>query len=277
MSMRPTRSTGVAAVIPAKDEAERIAATISAIQDIAGVDLVVVVDDGSTDDTAEIASAAGAIVVRHASNRGKSAAMASGARRVTQEDVTEGLSVGRPLLFVDADLEASAANLAPLVVPVILGRTDLAIANLPPQHTPGGGRGRVVRLAQRGIVTITGYRAVQPLSGQRCISRAAFDAATPLARGWGVEVGMTIDVLQAGFTVSEIPCDVQHRVTGGDWRGKAHRAKQLRDVALALAVREAPRVHKDAAAIAGWAWRRMPTERIVEKASAIGRRRGSGT
>ncbi|NLJ54412.1 MAG: hypothetical protein GX344_09815, partial [Intrasporangiaceae bacterium] len=46
---------------------------------------------------------------------------------------------------------------------------------------------------------------------------------------------------------------------------------------LALAVREAPRVHKDAAAIAGWAWRRMPTERIVEKASAIGRRRGSGT
>lgn len=272
MSMRPTRSTGVAAVIPAKDEADRIAATISAIQDIAGVDLVVVVDDGSTDDTAEIATAAGAIVVRHPANRGKSAAMASGARRVTQEDVTEGLTVGRPLLFVDADLEASAANLAPLVVPVILGRADLAIANLPPQHTPGGGRGRVVRLAQRGIFTITGYRAVQPLSGQRCITRAAFDAATPLARGWGVEVGMTIDVLQAGFTVSEVPCDVQHRVTGADWRGRAHRAKQMRDVALALAVREAPRVHKDAAAIAGWAWR-VPTEQIGARVSAMIRRR----
>ena len=95
MTMRPTRSTGVAAVIPSKHEAERIAATISANQDIAGVDLVVVVDDRSTDDTAEIATAAGAIVVRH-HHRGKAAAMASGARRVGQEDVTDGSpSAGR--------------------------------------------------------------------------------------------------------------------------------------------------------------------------------------
>lgn len=237
MSIRPMRSTGVAAVVPAKDEADRIAATISSIRDIAGVDLVVVVDDGSSDDTGRIAAASGAIVVRHPANRGKAAAMASGARRVAQEDVTEGLASGRPLLFVDADLEASAANLAPLVPPVILGRADLAIANLPPQQTPGGGRGRVVRLAQRGIHSLTGFRPVQPLSGQRCISRAAFDAASPLARGWGVEVGMTVDVLTGGLTVVEIPCDVQHRVTGSDWRGRVHRARQLRDVALALAAR----------------------------------------
>lgn len=247
---------GVAAVIPAKDEAARIAATIASIQGVAGVDLVVVVDDGSRDDTAQIAAAAGATVVRHDENQGKAAAMTSGARRVAQVDFVEGLAVGRPLLFVDADLEGSAANLAPLVPPVMIGQADLTIANLPRQHTPGGGRGRVVRLAQRGIFTITGYRAVQPLSGQRCITREAFDAALPLARGWGVEVGMTVDVLAAGYRVSEIPCDVQHRVTGSDWRGKAHRAKQMRDVALALAARELPRAHRDAAAVAGWAWRR---------------------
>lgn len=264
-------SSGVAAVIPAKDEAERIAATIASIHDVAGVDLVVVVDDGSTDDTAQIATAAGAIVVRHPQNRGKSAAMASGARRVAQEDLSDRLDVGRPLLFVDADLGDSASKLAPLVPPVILGQADLTIANLPRQHTPGGGRGRVVRLAQRGIHTITGYRAIQPLSGQRCITRAAFDAATPLARGWGVEVGMTIDVLAAGLTVTEIPCDVHHRVTGTDWRGKAHRAAQLRDVALALAVREAPRAHKDAAAVARRAWRRVPTDRIRAALSKITR------
>ncbi|MCA1782595.1 MAG: glycosyltransferase family 2 protein [Dermatophilaceae bacterium] len=255
-------NNGVAAVIPAKDEAERIAATIASIQGVAGVDLVIVVDDGSTDDTAGIATTAGAIVVRHPKNRGKSAAMVSGARRVAQEDLGDRLDVGRPLLFVDADLEDSAAKLAPLVPPVILGQADLAIANLPRQHAPGGGRGRVVRLAQRGIRTITGYQALQPLSGQRCITRAAFDAATPLARGWGVEVGMTVDVLRAGFTVSEIPCDVHHRVTGSDWRGKAHRAAQLRDVALALAIREAPRVHTDVARVAGRAWSRVPTDRI---------------
>lgn len=264
-------SSGVAAVIPAKDEAERIAATIASIQGVAGVDLVVVIDDGSIDDTAQIAATAGAIVVRHPNNRGKSAAMASGARRVAQEDLSDHLEVGRHLLFVDADLEDSAAKLAPLVPPVVLGQADLAIANLPRQHAPGGGRGRVVRLAQRGIRTITGYQPIQPLSGQRCITREAFTAATPLARGWGVEVGMTIDVLEAGFTVSEIPCDVHHRVTGADWRGRAHRASQMRDVALALVVREAPRLHKDLAGAAAHLWRLVPAGRIKAALAKIPR------
>jgi hypothetical protein len=269
-----TGSSGVAAVIPAKDEVERIAATIASIQGVQGVEIVVVVDDGSTDRTAEIATAAGAIVVRHPRNRGKAAAMATGARRVAQEDLSDGREAGRPLLFVDADLEGSAAGLAPLVPPVMLGQADLTIANLPRQHTPGGGRGRVVRLAQRGIRTLTGYEAVQPLSGQRCITRPAFEAATPLARGWGVEVGMTIDVLKAGFTVGEIPCDVQHRVTGSDWRGTAHRAAQMRDVALALAAREAPRVHRDLAAAAGRLWRRVPTDRMRSALAKVRRSNG---
>ena len=265
---------GVAAVIPAKDEAERIAATIASIHGVQGVDLVVVVDDGSTDGTGDIAAMAGAVVVRHEENRGKAAAMASGARRVAQEDVSEGLTVGRSLLFVDADLQDSAANLAPLLPPVLLGRADLAIANLPVQQAPGGGRGRVVRLARRGIFTITGYRAVQPLSGQRCITREAFEAALPLARGWGVEVGMTVDVLQAGFTVTEVPCDVHHRVTGSDWRGRAHRAKQMRDVAWALAVREAPRAHKDVGAVARWGWQKVNADAVqpvLEKVRNRGR------
>ena len=269
-----TSSNGVAAVIPAKDEADRIAATVASIQGVQGVEIVVVVDDGSTDGTAEIATAAGAIVVRHPQNRGKAAAMATGAERVAQEDATEGRGQGRPLLFVDADLEGSAAGLAPLVPPFMLGQADVTIANLPRQPTPGGGRGRVVRLAQRGIRAMTGYEAVQPLSGQRCITRSAFDAATPLARGWGVEVGMTIDVLRAGYTVSEIPCDVQHRVTGSDWRGKAHRAAQMRDVTLALAAREAPRAHKDLASTAGRLWERVPTDRMRSALAKVFRTRG---
>jgi hypothetical protein len=266
-----TTGTGVAAVIPAKDEAERIGATIASIQGVAGVDLVVVVDDGSSDDTAGIATTAGAVVVRHPRNRGKAAAMTTGALRVAQQDVSDGLDNGRPLLFVDADLEDSAASLAPLVPPVVLGQADLAIANLPRQQAPGGGRGRVVRVAQLGIAAMTGYRAIQPLSGQRCITRAAFDAATPLARGWGVEVGMTIDVLRAGLTVREIPCDVHHRVTGADWRGRAHRAAQMRDVALALAVREAPRLRADIAALGARAWGRLPVERVRASLARITR------
>ena len=234
-------ATPVAAVIPAKDEAARIAATVRAVRGIEGVDLVVVVDDGSSDDTAALAREAGAEVVRHARNRGKAAAMTTGAGHVTRYEEREGRvgdpAARRPLLFVDGDLEASAANLGVLVPPVTEGRADMTIATLPPPTTPGGGRGFVVRLARGGIEHLTGFRAVQPLSGMRCLSREAFDAASPLARGWGVEVGLTVDVLLAGMRVLEVPCELHHRVSGSDWRGQLHRARQYRDVALALALR----------------------------------------
>ncbi len=242
---RDLRSTGVAAVIPAKDEGQRIAATVRAVRGIPGVDLVVVVDDGSSDDTAELARAAGAEVVRHARNRGKAAAMTTGAGYVARHEGVEGRTGGheqrRPLLFVDGDLEASAANLGVLVPPVLEGRADMTIATLPAQRTAGGGRGFVVRLARKGIADLTGFHPVQPLSGMRCVSRPAFDAASPLARGWGVEVGLTVDVLLAGLHVEEVPCELQHRVTGSDWRGQVHRARQYRDVALALARRRVRR------------------------------------
>jgi glycosyltransferase involved in cell wall biosynthesis len=231
----------VAAVIPAKDEADRIAATVRAVRAIPGVDLVVVVDDGSSDDTAVLARQSGAEVVRHARNRGKAAAMATGADYVTRhESVEDDAAAARPLLFVDGDLEESAANVGVLVPPVVEGRADMTIATLPPQK-PGGGRGLVVRLARRGIEDLTGFEAVQPLSGMRCLSRAAFDAATPLARGWGVEVGLTVDVLLAGLRVAEVPCDLRHRVSGTDWRGQLHRGRQYRDVALALVSRRTRR------------------------------------
>jgi hypothetical protein len=52
-----------------------------------------------------------------------------------------------------------------------------------------------------------------------------------------VEVGLTVDVLLAGYRVEEVPCELHHRVTGTDWRSQLHRAAQYRDVALALARR----------------------------------------
>jgi hypothetical protein len=71
----------------------------------------------------------------------------------------------------------------------------------------------------------------------RCVSRAAFEQATPLARGWGVEVGLTVDVLRAGLRIVEVPCELHHRVSGRGWRDQLHRGRQYRDVWLALAVR----------------------------------------
>lgn len=215
-------------VIPAKDEERRIAATVRAALHIDQVDLVVVVDDGSTDRTGDAASAAGATVVRHERNRGKAAAMQTGAETARARN-----QVGL-LLFLDADLEATAAAAAPLVAPVRSGAADMTVAILPTQSAPGGGHGLVVRLARDGIARATGWRASQPLSGQRCLTVDALQAAQPLAPGFGVEVGLTIDLLRGGFRVVEVPCDLHHRVTGTDLRAQLHRGRQFRDVALAL-------------------------------------------
>lgn len=230
----------VAVVVPAKDEAQRVAATVRAAAAIAHVDLVVVVDDGSRDRTAQLAREAGADVVRHERNRGKAAALQSGADYVARHESGTG-EPPRALLFVDADLEATATQTACLATPVLAGAADMTIAVLPPQRTPGGGRGLVVRLAKQGIERLTGWTPTQPLSGMRCLTREAFEAATPLAAGWGVEVGLTVDVLRAGYRVAEVPCDLQHRVTGTDLRAQVHRARQYRDVWRALAVRRLTR------------------------------------
>lgn len=221
-------------VIPAKDEAERIADTVYAVRAIPYVDLVLVVDDGSVDDTQHAARAAGAVVVRHSQNRGKASAMETGASVVAMRDEEAGPA--RLLLFVDADLGATAVNVAPLVPPVVAGRADMSIAVLPPQ-AGAGGRGIVTGLARKAIQRATGWIPRQPLSGQRCLTRQAFDAATPLARGWGVEVGMSIDVLMQGFAVVEVPCDLWHRPSGNDLQGQLHRARQYRDVKMAVMAR----------------------------------------
>ncbi|MUN41125.1 glycosyltransferase family 2 protein [Actinomadura litoris] len=225
----------VAVIIPAKDEADRVAATVRAARELPGADLVVVVDDGSSDGTAGAARQAGARVVRHGRNRGKGAAMESGAEAVRLLD--EGRELPRHLLFLDADLADTAAEAAPLVEPVRSGDADMTIAAFS-STVKLGGHGFVVRLSREGIRRATGWEATQPLNGQRCLTRAAFDAALPLAPGFGVETALTIDLLRKGFRVTEVEVPLAHRATGTDWRAQVHRARQFRDVARALTVRE---------------------------------------
>jgi glycosyltransferase involved in cell wall biosynthesis len=227
----------VAVIIPAKDESDRISATVAAAGKLPGVDLVVVVDDGSTDATAVMAERAGASVMRHARNRGKAAAMETGAEAVRLLESGAYRDTPRHLLFLDADLADSAIEAAPLIDPVRDGQADMTIAVFTPRQG-GGGHGLVVGLSGAGIERATGWRPAQPLNGQRCLTRAAFELARPLAPGWGVETGLTIDLLRRGLRVTEVEVPLAHRATGGDWRSQLHRAHQLTDVARALAARQ---------------------------------------
>jgi glycosyltransferase involved in cell wall biosynthesis len=229
-------SGDVAVVIPARNESDRISATVRAAAGLPGVDIVIVVDDGSTDGTAAAAQDAGASVMRHARNRGKAAAMETGAEAVRLLEDTERRDRPRHLLFLDADLAETAAGSAPLAEPVREGRADMTIAVFSTRAKQGG-HGFVVGLSGSGIMRATGWRPAQPLNGQRCLTRAAFEAARPLAPGFGVETGLTIDLLRQGMRITEVEVPLAHRATGGDWRSQVHRARQFVDVGRALAVR----------------------------------------
>jgi glycosyltransferase involved in cell wall biosynthesis len=229
-------SGDIAVVIPAFNESDRIGATVQAAAGLPPVDLVLVVDDGSRDQTGLLAERAGAAVIRHAKTRGKGAAMETGAEAVHLLDRQEERAAPRHLLFLDADLGDTAKHAGPLTDPVRRGEADMTVAVFS-SPVKLGGHGFVVGLSGAGIKRATGWRPTQPLNGQRCLTRAAFDAARPIAPGFGAETALTIDLLRKGMRVTEVEVPLAHRATGTDWRAQLHRARQFADVGRALARR----------------------------------------
>lgn len=230
----------IAAIIPAKNEEEWIAATVRSTASLTGVPTVIVADDGSTDQTGTHAAAAGAVVVRHERSRGKAAAIESGVNALGVLEERDRKPEADVLLLLDADLADSAAHAHELITPVTADRAALSIGVLPSQSTAEsatGGIQIVLSTARRGIADLCGFDTQTPLSGQRCLTRRAFELASPLATGFGVEVGMTIDIVRAGLTVIETDVELEHRERRPDGAGQLHRTKQLRDVTRALTAR----------------------------------------
>jgi glycosyltransferase involved in cell wall biosynthesis len=221
----------VVAVVAARDEAGLIGATVEGIRTIPLVDHVVVVDDGSTDDTAERAVRSGARVLMAPRNLGKGGALEAALDRIEPAQV---------YLLLDADLGDTAKEAGPLLDEVLSGRADLAVGVLPrdPRH---GGFLLVKHLGTALIRLLSGFRAAEPLSGQRALHRRVLEAVRPLAGGFGVETAMTIDAVRMGFRVREVPVAMQHVPTARDLHGIVHRARQGRDV-LAAAVPRALRL-----------------------------------
>jgi len=207
----------VSVVVPAYNEADRISATVSAIRRIPGLHEVIVVDDGSTDGTAEVAKQAGADIVSVPANAGKGAALRRGLSLVT----------GDVLLLLDADLGDTAFQGAYLLEPVVNGYADMTIATFPVIPGKGGGIGVVVRLSRWGIQKLTGQRMIAPLSGQRAISIDLMRKIGGFAEGWGVEVDLTVRAIRCGYSVVEVPTTMDHRVTGRSYAAILHRSKQF--------------------------------------------------
>lgn len=221
----------ISVLIPAYNEANSIAATIQALRSLSCELEIIVVDDGSSDDTAQRAEEAGADIVFRQKNRGKGDALASAFRFAT----------GDPILALDGDIGASATEASLLLDPVLNGEADMTIALFPVIPGKGGGSGFVVRRAREGIKRLTGQEVQAPLSGQRALRREVLESCG-FAEGWGMEAALTVRALRAGYRVLEVPTQMTHRVTGRDWASRWHRFKQYLAVgrALRLLAKEAP-------------------------------------
>jgi hypothetical protein len=226
------------ALVPARDEADRVGATVRALLGLPGVAEVLVVSDGSTDATAARALEAGAHCLDLPRNIGKGGALNAGLAALMGRVVERLSPEPAALLLADADLADSAGRLDRLLAPVLAGQADLAIADLPAQQGAGG-FGVAMGLARRGMARVTGRRMAEPLSGQRAVRWEALPALLPFAPGFGVEVAMTMDALQAGLRVVEVEVDLRHNATGKNLAGLLHRARQARAVARELTRRKA--------------------------------------
>jgi glycosyltransferase involved in cell wall biosynthesis len=240
----PLASGGLAILVAARDEAERIGETLGALRAAFPEAALWVADDASTDGTAEAALAAGAQVVsggrlrtphRAASAaarraRGSSGGLGKGGNVTAAAEAALGADPAPDLvLLCDGDLGASAARLAPLVDAVGRGECDLAVAAF--SRRVGGGFGVALGFARWAVRRRCGLEAAAPISGQRAMRADVLRDALPFAAGFGMEVGMTIDAVRAGHRVGEYELDLSHRATGRTPAGFLHRGRQLRDFA----------------------------------------------
>ncbi len=226
----PNPAAGLAVIVAARNEADRIAATVSALHGAFPGAAIWVADDASEDGTAEVAMGAGAKVVSRGRPHGKGANVTAAAEAALSEDVPPAT-----VLLCDGDLAGSARRLGPLVEAVEAGECDLAVAAF--GRRVGGGFGLALGFARWAIRHRCGFEAEAPISGQRALRSEVLRAALPFAAGYGMELGMTVDVVRAGYRVDEIELELEHRATGRSFRGFVHRGSQLLDFVRAYCVR----------------------------------------
>ena len=225
VSTEETAEAGeLAMIVAARNEADRVGETVRALRGAFPLAAIWVADDASTDGTAELALAAGAQVVSRGRPHGKGANVSAAAEAALSAEPVPAL-----ILLCDGDLGASAACLAPLVEAVRRGECDLAVAAF--ARRVGGGFGLALGFGRWAIRRLCGFQARAPISGQRALRVETLRATLPFAPGFGMEIGMTVDAVRAGYRVGEYELDLEHRATGRTAAGFRHRAVQLCDFA----------------------------------------------
>ena len=214
----------ISVLIPAFNEAQNIKQTIDGLIRLKdeflnknGMDLqIIVIDDGSSDNTYERAVECGVEVLKLDRNIGKGGALNRGMKKAR----------GDIVIFLDADLRGSSFEAYKLIIPIIQDSAAVTVAQFRPPKAKGG-FGFVKALASHGVRFFTGHKLTSVLSGQRAFKRKVLEDIADIPDGYSLEVGMLIDILIKGYRVVEVDVDMYHDVTGRNLQGFLHRGKQF--------------------------------------------------
>jgi glycosyltransferase involved in cell wall biosynthesis len=224
----------LAIILPACNERDAIGGVIrriptSALEAEGWVPRVIVVDDGSSDDTADVALQAGATVVSHRRNRGLGAALRTGLERAREADA-------RAAIYLDADGEYDPAQMPRLLAPLAAGEADYVLGSRFLGRREGMSWQRT--LANRGFTLLTsvlaGVRLTDAQTGYRAFSRRALERAE-IIHDYNYAQVLTLDLVRKGMRLREVPVDYSLRRTGRSFiRGAEYCRKVLPAIAREL-------------------------------------------
>lgn len=207
----------ISVIIPAYNEQDRIGLTLENLLSLNLADEIIVINDGSEDNTDKIVRSYPVKLINYKKNQGKGRAVEIGIQQ----------SSGDILAMLDADLVESVVYFRTLLDAVLNNGYEISIGVLP---IKGGGLGMVRKLADYTLRKKTCKVMKAPLSGQRVFRRSMLKYFLPLNDDFSLEIGMDLAIIRNNINYIEIECDFQHRVTGKDIKGIIHRSKQFIEI-----------------------------------------------
>lgn len=206
----PAPGSPIVFFLPARNEEANVAAVIARMpRQVLGHPVeCIVIDDGSTDQTALVAELAGAEVVTLSEAHG----LGAGVRRGLAEGAARGAAA---VVFCDADGEYDPAELESLVAPILSGAADYVAGSRFSSGTRRMKPHRIFgnRLLSRALSWVARRRITDGQSGYRALSHRAASAAE-LVHDYNYAQVLTLDLLGKGFSYTEVPISYRFRTEG---------------------------------------------------------------